>query len=101
MTDQGTAAKMPQRVAAIADCGYAIWASEDVDPNLRAKFDSERISVAGIRNVRVWGLQVDDERELPGHERTSIPDEESWEINLEASDGSHYEFDSSLLKAAP
>ena len=100
MTDQGSAAKMPQEVAAIADCGYAIWASEDVDPNLRAKFDNERIRVAGIRNVRVWGLQVDDERELPGHERTSIADEESWEINLEASDGSHYEFDSTLLKAA-
>jgi hypothetical protein len=101
MTDQGTAAKMPQGVAAIADCGYAIWAGENVDPNLRTKFDNERIRVAGIRNVRVWGLQVDDERELPGHERTSIPDEESWEINLEASDGSHYEFDSTLLKAAP
>jgi hypothetical protein len=101
MTDQGTAAKMPQGVAAIADCGYAIWAGENVDPNLRTKFDNKRIRVAGIRNVRVWGLQVDDERELPGHERTSIPDEESWEINLEASDGSHYEFDSTLLKAAP
>jgi hypothetical protein len=101
MTDQGTAAKMPQGVAAIADCGYAIWAGENVDPNLRTKFDNKRIRVVGIRNVRVWGLQVDDERELPGHERTSIPDEESWEINLEASDGSHYEFDSTLLKAAP
>jgi hypothetical protein len=72
MTDQGTAAKMPQEVAAIADCGYAIWASEDVDSNLRAKFDDERIPVAGVRNVRIWGLQVDDERELPGRERTEI-----------------------------
>ena len=101
MADQVTAAKMPQHVAAIAACGYAIWASENTDPKLREKFDSERIPVAGVRNVRIWGLQVDDERELPGHERTEIPDEETWEINLEASDGSHFEFDSSLLKAAP
>jgi hypothetical protein len=101
MTNQDTATKMPQHVAAIAACGYAIWASEEVDPKLRAKFDGERIRVAGVRNVRVWGLQVDDERELPGRERTSIPDEETWEINLEANDGSRYEFESTLLKAAP
>ena len=101
MTDQDTATKMPQHVAAIAVCGYAIWANEEVDPKLRAKFDGERIRVAGVRNVRVWGLQVDDERELPGRERTSIPDEETWEINLEANDGSRYEFESTLLKAAP
>ena len=101
MTDQDTATKMPERVAAISACGYAIWASEEVDPKLRAKFDGERIRVAGVRNVRVWGLQVDDERELPGHERTSIPDEETWEVNLEANDGSRYEFESTLLKAAP
>jgi hypothetical protein len=101
MTDQDTATKMPQHVAAISACGYAIWASEEVDPKLRAKFDGERIRVAGVRNVRVWGLQVDDERELPGHERTSIPDEETWEINLEANDESRYEFESTLLKAAP
>ncbi len=101
MTEQESVAKMPQRVAAIASCGYAIWVSEDVDPNLRSKFNGERIPIISVRNVRVWGLQVDDERELPGHERTNIPDEESWEINLEANDGSHFEFDSSLLKAAP
>ena len=59
-----------------------------------------RIPVAGVRNVRVWGLQVDDERELPGRERTSIPDDEIWEINLEARNGSHYEVDSRMLKAA-
>ncbi len=101
MTNQDTAANMPPHVAAIAECGFAIWASEDVDPNLRARFDSERIRVTGVRNVRVWGLQVDDERELPGRERTQIPDEENWEINLEASDGSHFEFESKMLKAAP
>lgn len=101
MNNQGTAANMPRHVAMIAACGYAIWASDEVDSKLRARFNSERIRVAGIRNVRVWGLQVDDERELPGHERTEIPDEETWEINLEANDGSHFEFDSRLLKAAP
>ena len=101
MTDQDTASKMPQHVAAISACGYAMWASDEVDPKLRATFDGERIRVVGVRNVRVWGLQVDDERELPGRERTSIPDEETWEINLEANDGSHYEFESRLLKAAP
>jgi len=101
MTQQETAAKMPQHVATIATCGYAIWATEDVDLKLRTLFDNERIPVAGVRNVRIWGLQVDDERELPGRERTGIPDEETWEINLEAKDGSHFEFNSTLLKAAP
>ena len=91
---------MPEHVVAIKDCGFAVWASDDVDPVLRSKFDEHRIPVAGVRNVRVWGLQVDDERELPGHERTQIPDDEIWEINLEAKDGSHYEVDSRKLKAA-
>jgi len=100
MTKQDSAVKLPRHVAMIAGCGYAIWASDDVDAKLRARFDSERIRVAGIRNVRVWGLQVDDERELPGHERTAIPDEETWEVNLEANDGSHFEFDSRMLKPA-
>ena len=101
MANQDLAANMPQHVAMIADSGYAIWATEDVDPGMRARFDNERIPVAGVRNVRVWGLQVDDERVLPGLERTAIPDEEVWEINLEATDGGHYEFDCRLLKPAP
>ena len=98
MTEQKT--NMPEGVAAIKDCGFATWATDDVDPVLRSKFDEQRIPVAGVRNVRVWGLQVDDERELPGHERTQIPDDEIWEINLVAKDGSHYEVDSRKLKAA-
>jgi hypothetical protein len=56
--------------------------------------------VATVRRVRVWGLQVDDERELPGRERTQMNDEELWEVSLEAKDGSKYEFDSTLLKSA-
>ena len=93
-------ADMPERVRAIRDCGFAAWADEGVSADLRAKFDPRRIPVKGIRNVRIWGLQVDDERELPGHERTSIPDEELWEIRLQALDGSSYAFDSDLLKPA-
>lgn len=92
---------MPANLAAITECGYAIWANDKVDGALRARFDSERIPVAGARHVRVWGLQVDDERELPGLERTEMPDEEIWEVNLEAKDGSRYEFESTLLKPVP
>lgn len=94
---------MPPEVRAIAECGYATWMSPDVgvSESFRALFDARRIPVSGVRQVRVWGLQVDDERELPGHERTSIPDEEIWEINLEAKDGSHYEVESRYLKPAP
>ncbi len=98
MTDRNP--NMPERVAAIVECGFATWSGDDVDPALRDKFDASRIPVTGVRNVRVWGLQVDDERELPGRERTQIPDDEIWEVNLEAKDGSHYEIDSRRLKAA-
>ena len=101
MTDKKIPAAMPERLAAIVQKGYAIWINEDVSPALRQRFDDRRIPVAGVRNVRVWGLQVDDERELPGLERTQMADEEIWEVNLEAKDGSHYEFDSKLLKPAP
>lgn len=91
---------MPPHVADIVASGFATWATDDVDQTLRDRFDAARIPVAGVRNVRVWGLQVDDERELPGRERTNIPDDEIWEINLEALNGSHYEVDSRMLKAA-
>jgi len=101
MGKETTQAAMPASLAEIAKSGYAIWVNDDVDAALRARFDSERIPVIGVRQVRVWGLQVDDERELPGLERTQIPDEEIWEVNLEAKDGSKYEFDSTLLKRAP
>lgn len=100
MTNKKLLAAMPERLVAIAESGYATWASEDVDPTFRARFDSERIPVVGVRHVRVWGLQVDDERVLPGLERTQMEDEEIWEVNLEAKDGSRYEVESKLLKAA-
>jgi hypothetical protein len=93
--------RMPADVAAIVECGFAIWARDDVDDSLRSRFDSDRIPVAGVRHVRVWGVQVDDERALPGRERTQIADDEIWEINLVSARGSNYEIDSRLLKPAP
>jgi hypothetical protein len=101
VSDKAVQAAMPAELAAIVECGYAIWATDSVDDAMRARFDARRIPVVGVRNVRVWGLQVDDERELPGLERTQVPDEELWEVNLEASNGSKYAFDSTLLKPAP
>ena len=100
---EGVAGKsrMPDAVAAIRDSGFAIWASAEAVAGIRERFDSVRIPVKGVRSVRVWGLQVDDERELPGLERTSVPDEELWEINLQAKDGSCYEVEAHLLVAAP
>lgn len=101
MSEERVEVELPARVAAIRDCGFAIWAGSGVPEDLRARFDPVRIPVKGIRNVRVWGLQVDDERELPGHERTMIPDEELWEINLVARDGSCFEVEAGLLLPAP
>jgi len=101
MSEQTIQPAMPAEVSAIADCGFAIWATDDVDDALRNRFDSQRIPVVGVRHVRVWGIQVDDERELPGLERTQIPDEEIWEVNLQATDGSSYEIESTRLKPAP
>ena len=100
MTDNALHAAMPTELEAIVECGYAIWATDSVDDAMRARFDSQRIPVVGVRHVRVWGLQVDDERELPGLERTQMQDEELWEVNLEATNGSKYEFNSTLLKPA-
>ncbi len=100
MTNRKLLAAMPDSLTAIVERGYVIWASDDVDAALRARFDSKRIPVVGVRHVRVWGLQVDDERVLPGRERTQIQDEEIWEVNLEAKNGSRYEVESRLLKPA-
>ncbi|MDH3439870.1 MAG: hypothetical protein OEM63_03895 [Gammaproteobacteria bacterium] len=100
MDENALPANAPAAVNAIAKAGYAIWASDDVDPDLKARFNEKRIQVSGVRHVRVWGIQVDDERELPGLERTQIPDDEIWEINLVAANGTRYEVDSRLLKPA-
>ena len=101
MSEQKKNIDAPASVTAIIDCGFATWASDDVDEKLRSRFSSGRIPVAGVRHVRLWGIQVDDERALPGRERTQIDDEELWEVNLVAEDGSHYEIDVRLLKPAP
>jgi hypothetical protein len=100
MTHPTPGPEMPAAVAAIRDAGFATWAGDSVAAALRAKFDPARIRVRNIRHVRVWGLQVDDERALPGLERTRIPDEDIWEVSLEALDGSTRAFDSRLLVAA-
>jgi hypothetical protein len=100
MTKKAPQPAMPGKLVELLEGGFAIWASDSVDESMRVRFDSEHIPVVGVRHVRVWGLQVDDERELPGKERTQVPDEELWEVNLEAKNGSKYEFDSTLLKPA-
>lgn len=92
--------QLPEKVAAIKARGYAVWASKDLGLEFMERFDASRIPVAGVRHVRQWGIQVDDERELPGHERASVPDEELWEIVLKANDGSTYEVNSAYLAAA-
>jgi len=101
MSERNAVMPMPPEVMAIRDCGYARWASPEVAGAIRDKFAADRIAVRGVRHVRIWGIQVDDERELPGHERTMIPDEDLWQVELEALDGSHFEVNSQLLVAAP
>ena len=93
--------KLPEGVAAIKARGYAVWKKMDLGPEFMARFDESQIPVVGLRHVRQWGIQVDDEREILGHERTSIPDEELWEIVLKAKDGSTYEVHSTFLAPAP
>jgi hypothetical protein len=90
--------KLPAHVAAINASGYVAWSGDSgMTADFIQRFDAKRIPVVGIRHVRVWGLQIDDERELPGHERTSIEDEELWEIVLEAKDGAHFNVNSRLV----
>jgi len=101
MQDMKSEPGMPAEVAAIRDCGFANWVNDDVARAIRSQFASDFIPVKGIRQVRVWGIQVDDERALPGRERTLIPDEELWQVELEAADGSRFEVNSRWLVAAP
>jgi hypothetical protein len=95
------AMKMPDAVAAIGRRGYVVFAGETLSEAFRNRFDADRIPVTAIRHVRQWGLQVDDEFELPGHERTSVPDEELWEVSIRAADGSTYEVNAELLRPSP
>jgi len=96
---EGTSA-MPARVESIQRAGAATWAAGSAPTRFAGKFDDARIPVANVRHLRIWGLQVDDERELPGRERTNIPDEDLWQVTLVAKDGSRYELNSDLLVAA-
>ena len=93
--------RLPDEVAAIERRGYVVFVDESLPREFRERFDAGRIPVTAIRHVRQWGLQVDDEFELPGHERTRIPDEELWEISICARDGSTYEVNAALLRPAP
>ena len=96
-----TRPQLPAELVALQDCGFVRWASAATPPaEDRQRFDEARIPVAGIRHVRQWGLQVDDERELMGHERTTVADEELWQVVLRAKDGSIYEVNASLVVAA-
>ncbi len=89
---------LPERIAAIKECSFVIWSTENnLSPQFMQHFDDDRIPVAGIRHVRQWDVQVDDESEIPGYEKTSIEDEELWEIVLEAKDGSNYEVNSRFV----
>lgn len=69
--------QLPDELIALRETGFTRWATDAAPAaNFRQRFDQPRIPVVGIRHVRQWGLQVDDERELMGHERTSAADEE-------------------------
>jgi len=96
-----TTTGLPDEIAAIERCGYVVFGDDSLPAEFRDRFDARRIPVTGIRHVRQWGVQVDDERELPGHERTRIPDEEIWEVSIRARDGSSYEVSARLLRPAP
>jgi hypothetical protein len=91
---------LPEEVAAIESSGYVVFTDESLPAEFRERFDAGRIPVSAIRHVRQWGLQVDDEFELSGHERTRIPDEELWEVVIRARDGSTYEVNVALLRPA-
>ena len=100
LTEQYT--DLPEDIVKINQSGFVIWSGDnDLSTQFKQQFDATRIPVMGIRKVQVWGLQVDDERELPGLERTSVAGEDLWELVLEAKDGSRYNIDSKFVIAAP
>ncbi len=91
----------PPAVAAIERRGAVVWKAPGPADALRAKFDAGAIPVVGIRHVRLWDIQVDDERALPGRERTATSSGDLWEIRLRAKNGSLYEVESNLVEPAP
>jgi hypothetical protein len=100
MTDIPAPQKLPKDVAAIKERGVVTWssASKELASDFVQLFDENRVPVVAIRHVRQWGIQVDDERELMGHERTSIDDEELWQAVLKAKDGSTYEVNCKFVR---
>jgi len=90
------AANLPDEVASTGRCGQVVFTDESLPADFRERFDAGRIPVATIRHLRQWGLQIDDEFELTGHERTMIPDEELWQVRIRARDGSTYEVNAAL-----
>ncbi len=88
------------KIMAIKQCGFVNWSSKELSTEFKQRFDANHIPVVSVHNIRVWGIQVDDEREIPGLERTSIPDEELWNIKLKAKDGSTYEINSDFVVPA-
>ena len=94
--------KLPDAISAIKERGYVTWSTaEGLSSDFKQNFDAERIPVVGIRHVRLWDVQVDDEREIDGHERTSVPGEELWDIILKAKDGSNYEVNAKFVIPIP
>jgi hypothetical protein len=91
---------LPDKIMAIKQCGCVNWSSKELSSEFKQRFEANHIPVVSVHNVRVWGIQVDDEREIPGLERTSIPDEELWNIKLKAKDGSTYEVNADFVVPA-
>lgn len=95
-----TSRKLPEKLAEIERSGFAVFNDRGAALDIASRCTGDRIRVAGIRHLRIWGIQVDDERELPGLERTAIDDEENWQVILVADDGSHYEVNSDFVDPA-
>ena len=91
----------PEHVENICRRGCVDWADERLSESFRAQFVPDHIPVEGVRHLRQWGLQVDDEKAIAGHERSSMPDEELWEVQLRSTDGSVYEVNSELIVPSP